>query len=286
MRKLIKRIAFGHEMYLGLILLLAGYVVYQEYRNQYSNLKISLAQNLRETSTILYSYIGQQKIEIIETIEKYPFEQGEQICNRFIHLEQQTNSLSKWIAMGMAAEHKPYFPALKDAYTNQLELSKIYCNQDVEFNKLFSKFNPQITPLRKFDDPLFLEHAHMASLINLAVTSNFCLRKISGIECGFDFYIPYLLFDKLNFTDNGLLEGTAILSENNGGLTRLFPYRKNYHLFLNNQEFPIKNGIAPFHYQFDTPGIYPLQVRWQYNHPETDSVTVFEKTYYVKVDPS
>ncbi|MBN8680761.1 MAG: hypothetical protein J0M29_21230 [Chitinophagales bacterium] len=85
MRKLIKRIAFGHEMYLGLILLLAGYVVYQEYRNQYSNLKISLAQNLRETSTILYSYIGQQKIEIIETIEKYPFEQGEQICNRFIH---------------------------------------------------------------------------------------------------------------------------------------------------------------------------------------------------------
>jgi hypothetical protein len=283
MQKLIRKIISGHGLYLGILLLLGGYVLYTEYSNQDDRLKEVLAQDLQGAVKVIRANYEQLNAGVIKTNEDYPSQQNELYCNRFMHLAQQADSLSAWIANGLSGKQKPYFPALKEAYINHQELTKIYCDGDEEVLRWVSAFNPEIAPMHRFDGPLFLVHAQVASLMNLVLSGNYVSRKISGPYCGFDKFFPYLFYHKLNFQDNGSLEGVVLLSNRSLRRSKLFPFTKQQHLFLNNREFPIKGGVASFQYQFDTPGIHPLQVRWQYDHPHTDSVTMFEKTYYVKV---
>ncbi|HAD15247.1 MAG TPA: hypothetical protein DCF33_22705 [Saprospirales bacterium] len=282
MQKLIKDIVLGHGLYVVLLLLLGGYVLYVEYYNQEGKLKEVLTQDLQVVGNVFFANYRRLHGAIIKSSETYPFEQAEHYCNRLIHLEQQSDSLRQWITNGIAGKHKPYFPALKEAYNNQVELATIYCDEDIGVKKSLSAFNPEIAPLQKFDGSHFLEHAQIATMINQLISANYFATKVAGIDS--NCWAPFNLsatFDNLNFSDNNWIQSDIIL-----GIYR--PYLNNGsiapRLFLNHQEFPIKDGIAPFKYRFDTPGIHPLQVRWQYNHPNTDSVTVFEKTYYVKVD--
>ncbi|HLP92742.1 MAG TPA: hypothetical protein VK168_01855 [Saprospiraceae bacterium] len=284
MQKLIRNIFGGHRLYIMLILLLSSCILYQEYYNQKPKLKEVLSQDLQAVGTVFHIHYKRLHEEIMQSFENYPSQYSEHYCNRLLHLDQQSDSLRQWVTNGLAGKHKPYFPALKEAYNNQLDLAKIYCEKESEVLKSFSAFNPDISPPQKFSDSLFLTHLQLATMINQLVSANYFAQRVLGTDsnCWGPFDI-YPAFNYLNFRKDNRIQFDIILGFYGPYLD---DHSINYHLFLNNQEFPIKNGIAPFHYQFDTPGIHPLQVRWQYNHPETDSVTVFEKIYYVKVDPS
>lgn len=282
MQKLIKGIFLGHSFYIAILLVLSSYILYHEFQDKEHQLKQVLAQDLKASRETLFAMHHQLKKEIFKVSKDYPNPQAEDYCHRLEHLNQQSNTISEWINSGISGGHNPYFPALKEAYYNQLELAKIYCDGYINEQTAFSGFNPEIAPFQKFCGPLFLEHAHLATWINMLASDQYFAQKFS--YCGGISWDPFYLtpfFDHLNFKDEHWFQADIIL-----GLYKPFLNNSSiaHHLFLNNQEFPVKDGVAKFRCQFDTPGIHPLQVRWQYNHPETDSVTAFEKTYYVKVD--
>jgi hypothetical protein len=105
---------------------------------------------------------------------------------------------------------------------------------------------------------------------------NYISRRTGDEGCGGLSYEPVISFDQVNPKVGEILTADVFLSK--------YMYdTRNTAYKLNGEELPLKWGKGQFQVKYDKPGLYPMLYTLEKTNPMTDSVQIWEKTYYLRV---
>jgi hypothetical protein len=103
-------------------------------------------------------------------------------------------------------------------------------------------------------------------------------KKTSGSNCDLrmDSYDPVISFNQINPEVGEILTADVFLTEYSHN-TQNTAYK------LNGEELPLKFEKGQFQVKYDKPGLYPMLFTLEKTNPMTDSVQIWGKTYYLRV---
>ncbi len=110
------------------------------------------------------------------------------------------------------------------------------------------------------------------------VLNYFLMNCIPYYFCNFGWDQPLLWFDQLAPATGDLVTANITLGQYSSSIDKVV-------LRLNDEVLPMADGRAKFKVQYKQPGIYPLRFSIEKREPETDTLQVWEKTYYLRVRP-
>lgn len=133
------------------------------------------------------------------------------------------------------------------------------------------------------------KQAGHSSVYQLVLSQNDALRRLwalhellqyyseqRGLELRFEAYQPAI--SPVNICQGaGMPFETEIVLTSYKGLQSLS-------LSANGQSLVLKDDVARFTHTFPAPGVYPLHVKAEFGHFDTDSLRVSEKTFYLHVN--
>jgi hypothetical protein len=106
---------------------------------------------------------------------------------------------------------------------------------------------------------------------------NYVSRRTGNEGCGgFISYDPVISFNQINPKVGEILTADVFLTEYSHN-TRNTAYK------LNGEALPLKWEKGQFQVKYDKPGLYPMLFTVEKTNPKTDSVQIWEKTYYLRV---
>lgn len=272
-----------HTACIGAVLSLAGFVV----REKWGDGEADLQREMRAAMNVASANIDYYNKDYLTAIEQYV---GRKPSPNLIGIWQRASALQvKSDSMVVLLDGLNQQPNAEQLFLVQANL-RIYC---FEAQRIMSPYFQQnlIDKLPIFDPPdwLFRAWKHnppeqfanelaeatvKVRLIELAALSN-CLRQ-TGIETDCSFEKQGILLD---FDEIGPAVGDTVRAD----LVR-YVYRSfgQLALRLDGIELPPGEG-SPFSVRHDKPGNYPLRFSIEQRDRLTDSVRVFEKTYWLRV---
>jgi hypothetical protein len=120
-----------------------------------------------------------------------------------------------------------------------------------------------------------LDETKLKVLLNQKDVLIYIERKTSSEHSGWDRFETLISFDQLNPKVGELVTANVFLSEDK--------VKKNISYKLNGKELQLRGRNGQFQVKYDKSGLYPLLFSVEKTNPENDSISTWQKTYYLRV---